>query len=264
MSLNGHFGHYYSPLSHYFFVNAGGHLNFAVQIENSMKKTRITALGDSLTKGVVLTERNRYSVTDRGFIDIISDELDLSVENYGKFGCTVSFGANVIERHSAEIKASDYTFIEYGGNDCDFDWMKIADEPSREHTAKTALESFKEQFAVLVERVRTLGSVPVILSLPPIISDTYFSFFSRLMTDEQKANVIRWLGGDVGIIARWHESYNRALFMVAGQTNSQIIDITTPFDTYRGNLKSLYCQDGIHPNDEGHRLIAETIIIRYL
>ena len=84
------------------------------------------------------------------------------------------------------------------------------------------------------------------------------------MTDEQKANVIRWLGGDVGIIARWHESYNRALFMVAGQTNSQIIDITTPFDTYRGNLKSLYCQDGIHPNDEGHRLIAETIIIRYL
>lgn len=229
-----------------------------------MKKTKITALGDSLTKGVVLTEHNRYSVTDSSFIDIISNELDLSIENYGKFGCTVSFGANVIDRHSAEITASDYTFIEYGGNDCDFDWMKIADEPSLEHKAKTVLESFKGQLAALVERVRTLGSTPVILSLPPIIADTYFSFFSRFMTDEQKANVIRWLGGDVGIIARWHESYNRAIFMVAGQTNSQIIDITTPFDTYRGNLKSLYCQDGIHPNAEGHKLIAETIINRTL
>lgn len=229
-----------------------------------MKKTKIFALGDSLTKGVVLTERNRYSVTDRCFIDIISSELDLLVENYGKFGCTVSFGANVIDRHSAEITASDYTFIEYGGNDCDFDWMEIADEPFREHTARTALDSFKEQFAALVERVRALGSVPVIISLPPIISDTYFSFLSRFMNEEQKANVVRWLGGDVGIIARWHETYNRALFMIAALTNAQIIDITTPFDTYRGNLKSLYCPDGIHPNNKGHRLIAETIINRYL
>ena len=229
-----------------------------------MKKTRISALGDSLTKGVILTEQNKYSVMDRSFIDIISDELDLSVENYGKFGCTVSFGANVIKRHSAEITSSKYTYLEYGGNDCDFDWMKIADDPCSEHVAKTALSPFKEQFASLVEKVRALGSIPIIISLPPIISDTYFSFFSRFMNDGQKDNVIRWLGGDVGIISRWHESYNRALFMVAGQTNSHIIDITTPFDTYRGNLKSLYCQDGIHPNIKGHKLIAETIINSYL
>ena len=243
---------------------AGSQSNFAVQIDNTMRKTRIAALGDSLTKGVVLTEQNRYSVMDRSFIDIVSEELDLSVENYGKFGCTVSFGANVIDRHSAEIKASDYTFIEYGGNDCDFDWMKIADEPRLDHKAKTALESFKGQFAALIGKVRALGSIPVIISLPPIISDTYFSFFSRHMNEEQRENVLRWLGGDVGIIARWHESYNRALFMVAHQTNTQIIDITTPFDTYRGNLKSLYCLDGIHPNANGHKLIAESIVNRYL
>ena len=118
----------------------------------------------------------------------------------------------------------------------------------------------QEQFSSLIARVRELGSVPVIISLPPIISDIYFSFFSRFMNDEQKDNVVRWLGGDVGIIARWHESYNRALFKIAGETGTQIIDVTTPFDTYRGNLASLYCPDGIHPNAEGHRLIAETII----
>lgn len=229
-----------------------------------MKKTRIAALGDSLTKGVILTEQNRYSVTDCSFMDIISNELDLFVENYGKFGCTVSFGNNVIDRHAAEITASDYTFIEYGGNDCDFDWMKIADSPDTDHKAKTVLKSFREELVSLITRIRALGSTPVIISLPPIISDTYFSFFSRLMTEDQKNNIVNWLGGDIGIIARWHESYNRALFQVAGQTQTQIIDITTPFDTYRGDLRSLYCRDGIHPNTTGHKLIAETIINSYL
>ena len=225
---------------------------------------RITALGDSLTKGVVLTEQNRYSVIDSSFMDIIGKELDMSVDNYGKFGCTVTFGRNVSERHSSEISASDYTFLEYGGNDCDFNWMKIAECPDEEHTARTALDAFKEEFASLVGTIRKLGSVPVIISLPPILSDIYFSFFSRRMTEGQKENVIRWLGGDVGIIARWHETYNRALFMVASQTQAQIVDVTTPFDTYRGDLRSLYCKDGIHPNAEGHKLIANAIINKYL
>lgn len=229
-----------------------------------MKQTLITALGDSLTKGVILTDQNRYTVADHSFIDIISNELDLFVKNFGKFGCTVGFGSNVIDRHSDEIAASDYTFIEYGGNDCDFDWMKIADFPLEEHLARTTLKSFKEQFVSLVERIKKLGSTPVIISLPPIISDSYFSFISRFMTEDQKNNVVKWLGGDIGIISRWHESYNRALFQIANLTQTTIIDITTPFDTYRGNLNSLYCQDGIHPNSAGHKLIAQTIINSYL
>ena len=229
-----------------------------------MNKTRITALGDSLTKGVILTEQNRYTVTDSGFIDIIGNELDLSVENHGKFGCTVSFGSSVIDRHADEIKESDYTFLEYGGNDCDFDWPRIAQAPDDTHRAKTELSQFKKQFTDLISRVKGLGSVPVIISLPPIIPDVYFPFLSRNMTRSQKNNIIRWLGGDINIISRWHESYNRALFSIAGQTRTHIIDITTPFDTYRGNLRSLYCPDGIHPNTEGHKLIAKTIIDRYM
>ena len=229
-----------------------------------MKTTRIAALGDSITKGVVLNEQNRYSAADQCFLDIISNELDLRMDNYGKFGCTVGYGNSVIERHTADIADSDYTFIEYGGNDCDFDWMKIAQDPHGEHKARTPLEEFTEELSSLVAKIRELGSVPVLISLPPILSDTYFSFFSRSMSDEQKNNIKEWLGGDIGIISRWHESYNRALFQVANQTRTQIIDITTPFDTFRGDLTSLYCADGIHPNARGHKLIAHSIINMYL
>ena len=136
-----------------------------------MEKINITALGDSLTKGVVLNSENRYSILKGSFIDIISDKLNLCIKNYAKFGCTIGFGHSVIDRHSSDISASDITFLEFGGNDCDFDWKMIAENPTSEHTPKTILESFKKQFLLLVDRVRALGSKPMILSLPPIDSD---------------------------------------------------------------------------------------------
>ena len=225
-----------------------------------MNKTKITALGDSLTKGVILTDTNKYTLAEKCYLDIIEKELNMNVNNYGKFGSTIHMGSTMIKRHTQEIASSDYTFIEYGGNDCDFDWMKIAECPSDDYSPKTTIEEFKEHFIKLIEKVRELGSKPIIISLPPILSVPYFSFFSRTMSDDQKKNVVDWLGGDVGIISRWHESYNRALFMVASHTQSTIIDITTAFDTFRGDISSLFCADGIHPNDKGHKLITSTIL----
>ena len=225
-----------------------------------MEQKKITALGDSLTRGVVLNESNRYSVLNGSFIDIIREKLGFEIANYGKFGCTVDFGQQVIDRHADDISASEYTFLEFGGNDCDFNWIEVADDPQGDHLPKTTLQMFKEQFMNIVEKVKELGSKPIILSLPPILSDCYFSFFSRTMSDTQKENLIRWLGGDVGIISRWHECYNRELFKIAMLTETPIIDITSTFDTFRGDLKSLYCSDGIHPNAEGHKMIAGAIL----
>lgn len=229
-----------------------------------MKGIKIAALGDSLTKGVILTDKEKYSLVEFSFMDIISSTLNIHVDNYSRFGCTVSFGEKMIERHKEKISSSDYTFIEYGGNDCDFDWLKIAESPSEEHAPKTEIKTFKEHIIKLINSVKELGSKPILLSLPPILSDRYFSFFSRTMTQEHKDNVVNWLGGDIGIISRWHECYNRELFKIASLTNTEIIDITSPFDTYRGHLSALYCSDGIHPNAEGHKLIAGEIVSRYM
>ena len=79
------------------------------------------------------------------------------------------------------------------------------------------------------------------------------------MNSEQRNNVYSWLGGDINVISRWHEMYNRALFEISRFMHTPIIDITTPFDKYQGAMRTLYCADGIHPNAEGHKLIAASI-----
>ena len=73
--------------------------------------TKVAALGDSVTKGVILTESNKYSLAEHSYMDIVSRELDLQISNYGRFGSTVDMGDTMIRRHSDEIAGSEYTFI---------------------------------------------------------------------------------------------------------------------------------------------------------
>lgn len=225
-----------------------------------MKEIRIAALGDSITKGVVLNGENNYSVLEDSFIGLLKERIGVEIDNYGKFGCTISYAHHFVDRHPEEIASAKYTLLEYGGNDCDFYWKRIALDPSGDHQPKTSLEAFGESFVALIKKVRSLGSTPLILSLPPINSEAYFDFFSKGMNDQQKANILGWMGGEKSAISRWHDSYNNLLFDIAERTSTPIINITRPFDNYSGDWHSLICADGIHPNSEGHQLIASSIL----
>lgn len=225
-----------------------------------MERVKIAALGDSITKGVVLTEENNYSVLEQNFMELIKNKRGVEIDNYGKFGCTIGFAHHIISHHAEDIATTNYTFIEYGGNDCDFYWKRIALNPEGEHHPKTSLEAFRKSLVELLDRVRALGSKPILLSLPPINSRSYFDFFSRGIDEVGRANILGWMGGQVEAIERWHESYNNVIFEVATTTSTPILDITHPFENYAGDWRSLLCRDGIHPNSLGHQLIASSIL----
>lgn len=221
----------------------------------------ITAFGDSIMRGVVLdmaAAQPRYTLLDENFSSRCSSILGLKIMNHGRYGNTTSHGLRELERRKEQIAGSDFCVLEFGGNDCDHRWQEIACNPEGEHRPITPLNHFAAQYHELVAGIRRLGSLPVMLSLPPIISDRYFESFSRTMSNVERNNVLGWLNGCVENITRWHEMYNLELFKLSALLRTPIIDITTPFLAQR-SYRDLFCEDGIHPNAAGHRLIADTI-----
>lgn len=227
-----------------------------------MKK--ILAFGDSIIKGVVIdkdrsvSDNIKYTVSDNCFTDECSRRLGVEIENYGKFGSTISAGKRIIDRNLSKLEGAEYVLLKFGGNDSAYKWNEIGEDPDRHHEPNTSLESFRQQYLDVANEIKDLGATPILLSMPPINTEKYYESVTRGMDERQKANVEKWLHGQPSYIYNWHEIYNLEIFKLAAQNNFRLIDITSAF-LNRMDFKSLICDDGMHPNERGHRLIADTI-----
>jgi acyl-CoA thioesterase I len=218
-------------------------------------KDSICAFGDSIMKGVIFDAlRGRYTFLKNSFANMLSANTGIKVDNYAKFGCTITAGKIIIEKHAAELPGYKYTALEFGGNDCDFDWAAISERPDDVHLAKTPITDFEVIYSDIIDNVAASGSQPVLFSLPPLNAHRYFSWVSKGLNTE---NILRWLG-DEEHIYRWHEMYNLVVVKLAAVKNVPLIDIRGAFLECR-NYLSLYCEDGIHPNEAGHALISSVI-----
>lgn len=215
----------------------------------------ICVFGDSIAKGVIFDSiRGRYIFLKNNITNILSRSQGLKIDNFAKFGCTIETGKKIIEKHSSELSQYKYTALEFGGNDCDFDWAAVSERPDDEHLPKTPIDSFEELYSEVIDSVASSGSTPVLLSLPPLNAPRYFSWISKGLNAD---NILKWLG-DVEHIYRWHEMYNLAVLRLAAIKNVPLIDIRKAFLKTKNYMK-LYCEDGIHPNEDGHRLISDFI-----
>lgn len=227
-----------------------------------MKKA--IAFGDSVLRGVVIDKERsndsnvRYMFLEDNFTSVCGKRLGMDIENYGKFGSTVETGEKILMRHVDAISKAEYTLLEYGGNDCDFNWEEIASSPMSRHQPRTDLMTFSLKYKSLIDEVRRFGSTPVMLSLTPLDPERYFRHFTRNMDSKQRMSIKEWLGGSFDTISSWHEMYNLQVFKLAIAMNVPVIDITTAFLS-RKNYRDYLCEDGIHPNEDGHRLIADAI-----
>lgn len=224
-------------------------------------KNRICAFGDSIMKGVVSKEKDgvgrpKYQVSDIGFVNRCEALLGLDIKNYACFGSTTSQGMKYIDRHVEEVAAADYVIFEYGGNDCDHNWKEVSESPHGIHFPKNPLSVFERQYRALIDRIRGMSGVPVIMSLPLIDPDKFFEFLSSGLNRD---NILSWLGGKTMRLYQYHEMYNVELFKMARELGVPILDITTPFLEV-GNCSDYLCDDGIHPNEKGHALIADALL----
>ncbi|MEI0739330.1 SGNH/GDSL hydrolase family protein [Paenibacillus sp. JTLBN-2024] len=135
--------------------------------------------GDSISKGVIYDEvRNKYVILEDNYVSLLQNKLKGAVRNTARFGNTLLKGISNLKRDVMKEKPN-IVLIEYGGNDCDYNWNEIAKDPGREHHPKTDFHTFEK---VLMETVNDLKSqqiIPILMSLPPLNADNYFKWVTQ-------------------------------------------------------------------------------------
>ena len=212
----------------------------------------IMIFGDSIMKGVVLSESDRrYRISSGLGIDALAQSFGLNIANNSRFGCTLEKGLGVLQRTIEKSPECGAVILEYGGNDCDFDWAQVAAAPEKEHFPNTTLDRFTELYAGAIEYLRGRGIVPVLTTLPPLCSERYLNWICR--SGLSRESILGWLG-DVDAIYRYQESYSKAIEQLAKRFGTALIDLRGAF-LAENRLENFYCADGIHPNENGQQLI---------
>ena len=215
----------------------------------------ITIYGDSILKGVLL-ENGKYTI-NREWEEKFSKRFGISLRNRSRFGCTIRKALSVIRKDCQSIYGRDeYAVLEFGGNDCDYDWAAISDMPSREYECKTPPKEFIEDLTEAVRLVRKSGRTPVLVTLPPIHSERYLRFICR--DGLSRDNILHWLG-DVDAIYRWQEKYSDMVKQVADVEHVKLIDLRSAFLREGVGADELLCADGIHPSRIGQGIIFDTL-----
>ena len=223
---------------------------------------KLVALGDSVIKGVILDKEGmnvRYSLVDKSIVECCAEQLGGESVNLGKMGCTIETSERILDRRIDRLAGAEYVLLECGGNDSDYDWRSIAQDPNGEHLPNTPLERFLAAYERVINKIKQIGAKPLVLSLPPMDAERYFAFFSQKWEEGFRANVMRWLGGSTNTIMSGHELYNLATMRIAQRTGAQWIDVTSEL-LKEHNFRAYLCDDGIHPNEQGQRKMAEVIL----
>jgi acyl-CoA thioesterase-1 len=218
---------------------------------------KVVVTGDSISKGVVYDDnKGKYCILENNYVSILQNKLKGVVQNTARFGSTLIKGAGRL-KHDVENANPDIVLIEYGGNDCDFNWSEIADDPEREHSPKTEFHQFEQLLKETIQFLTSNKIIPVLLTLPPLNAERYFKWVSKSDPNAEN-NILRWLGS-VTKIYWWQERYNSMVLKVAEETRTKWIDIRGAF-LQDPDYSKFLCVDGIHPNEAGHRVIADKVL----
>ena len=186
-----------------------------------------------------------------------SAESGIQIHNHARFGCTIRKAIRWIRRDCEESgKPEDSVVLEFGGNDCDYDWARISQNPALRIQCKTPPEEFAALYREALALIRQSGRRPVAMTLPPIHSLRYLNFVCR--NGLIKENLLRWLG-DAGAIGRRQRLYSELALQVAREEQAEVIDLRAAFPQDETALAELLCEDGIHPNQKGQARILNEI-----
>lgn len=224
-----------------------------------MKKmiNKVGIWGDSILKGVVFDEvANKYHTTKACAVNLFKKLFNtVDIKNNSRFGCTAPKAEENLELTLNKGYKPDAVLLEFGGNDCDFNWLEVSNAPKAEHEPNTPMPQFAASMRSMIKSLTSRGITPVLMNLPPISSEKYFDWISK-MDGVNGDNVLYWLR-EKEVIYRQQESYSHMIEKIAYENNLALIDVRSRFLNIR-DYQSYLCCDGIHLNEKGQKLLCET------
>lgn len=215
---------------------------------------KIYVFGDSVLKGVVLDENlGKYKVIPAESTRELARLSGRDLINRSIFGATITKARQVIKRTLKRKDDCEIAVLEFGGNDCNFQWQQVSDNPGADHVPQTDPDRFIQVYEEIIRDLQACGIKVIVMNLPPIDSEYYLDYLVNSGLDRQ--SLLEFLG-DTAMISRFQELYSNLSERVALRTGALLVDVRSRFLKLR-NYREYICLDGLHPSAEGHRIIYE-------
>lgn len=182
---------------------------------------KIVCIGDSLTYG--------YGVhSEECWVELLHRSLNIEIINKGVNGDTTTGILSRSHRDILELNPS-HVIIMAGTNDMLLNY---------------SLDNIIDNIKFILMEAKNNSILPMLALQPPVI-DTLAKIYWDKYIDYRK-------------VSEHLFQYTKNIKTFACKNNINTIDFYTAFIN-RSNAASLYT-DGIHPNNEGHKLMLQTII----
>lgn len=210
---------------------------------------KLVVFGDSILKGVITIpdSKSLFDVTENDSLSLAQKKVGFELDNRSIYGNITSKGLVKLQKYlekcaAGEIEAADYCIIEFGSNDCDYDWGTFVQ--------KVPLADYLENLTQMIVLCRANKLTPLMMGLIPYVCDNWFK---TIIKGHDEAAILDFLGGSAETLGKNQLIYKNAQKDFVEKNKVQFFD---PWELFAGHPE-LMCYDGIHPNEKGYEVLAD-------
>ena len=210
---------------------------------------KLVVFGDSILKGVITIPGSTklFDVTENDSLTLAQKKLGFELDNRAIYGNITSKGLIKLQKYLekcciGEQQPADFCIIEFGSNDCDYDWGTLVQ--------KVPLEQYLENLSQMVSLCRASKITPLMMGLIPYVCGNWFK---TIIKGQDEKAILDFLGGTSETLGKNQLVYKNAQADFVKKNNVQFLD---PWPLFADH-PDLMCYDGIHPNEDGYKVLAD-------
>lgn len=204
---------------------------------------KLVVFGDSILKGVITIPGSGklFDIAEIDSLTLAQQKLGFELDNRSLYGNITSKGLLKLQNFFEKGGETDFCIIEFGSNDCDYDWGTFVQ--------KVPMTEYLDNLSQMVNLCRANKVTPLMMGLIPYVCNNWFK---TIIKGHDEAAILKFLGGTSETLGKNQLAYKNAQADFVNKNNVQFLD---PWPIFEGH-KELMCYDGIHPNENGYKLLG--------